>query len=100
MQVRPQVAESLAQLKDITKAFEGSYNEAGSGRSSEAEFAPVLAAAVDPLVDMCERSADSLKPDAPSRYASYALCATPLLSRIVNSACQYHHSSCNLVYPA
>ena len=64
-----QVAESLAQLLDITKAFEESYNEAGTGRSSEAEFAPVLAAAVDPLVEMCERSADSLHPDAPSRCA-------------------------------
>lgn len=61
------MAESLAQLYDITKAFEESYDEAGAGRSSEAEFAPVLAAAVDPLVEMCERSADSLKPDAPSR---------------------------------
>ena len=64
-----QVGESLAQLLDITKAFEESYNEASAGRSSEAEFAPVLAAAVDPLVETCERSADSLQPDAPSRCA-------------------------------
>lgn len=52
---------------DITAAFETSYDEAGTGRSSEAVFAPVLAAAIDPLVEMCERSADSLKADAPSR---------------------------------
>ena len=69
-----QVGESLAQLLDITKAFEESYNEAGTGRSSEAEFAPVLAAAVDPLVEMCERSADSLQPDAPSRCTQHLPC--------------------------
>ena len=70
-----QVAEGLAQLLDITKAFEESYNEAGTGRTSEAEFAPVLAAAVDPLVEMCERSADSLQPDAPSRCVSHNVAA-------------------------
>jgi hypothetical protein len=53
---------------DIIRAFEESYDEAGARRSSEAEFAPVLAAAVDPLVQMCERSADSLHPEAPSRW--------------------------------
>ena len=57
---------------DIIRAFEESYDEAGAGRSSETEFAPVLATAVDPLVQMCERSADSLHPDAPSRWLSYA----------------------------
>ena len=52
---------------DITAAFETSYDEAGTGHSSETIFAPVLAAAIDPLVEMCERSADLLKCDAPSR---------------------------------
>ena len=63
----------MAQLMDITTAFESSYDEASNGRSGEAVFAPVLAAAIDPLVEMCERSADSLKPDAPSRYPWYSL---------------------------
>ena len=57
---------------DIIRAFEESYDEAGAGRSSETEIAPVLAAAVDPLVQMCERAADSLHPNAPSRWPSYA----------------------------
>ncbi len=76
-----QIGESLALLLDITKAFEESYNETGTGRSSEAEFAPVLAAALDPLVEMCERSADSLQPDAPSRCACAHVAAhVPTLS--------------------
>lgn len=65
-----QVAESLAQLVDIVAAFEESYDRtaAGGGRNSEAEFAPVLTAAINPLVTMCERSSEALVPDAPSRY--------------------------------
>ncbi|CAL8463754.1 g3288 [Coccomyxa elongata] len=66
----PQVAESLGQLVEIVAAFEESYEAdggAGGAASSEAEFAPVLAAAIDPLVEMCERSSEALTPDAPSR---------------------------------
>ncbi|EIE27799.1 component of oligomeric golgi complex 6 [Coccomyxa subellipsoidea C-169] len=66
----PQVAESLGQLMEIVAAFEESYEAdggAGGAASSEAEFAPVLAAAIDPLVEMCERSAEALTPDAPTR---------------------------------
>ncbi len=62
------MAESLQALTDIVGAFEESF-DAGSGRSSDAEFAPVLAAAVDPLITACERSAEALTPDAPSRRA-------------------------------
>lgn len=68
---RFQVVESLGQLVEIVAAFEESYESdggAGGAASSEAEFAPVLAAAIDPLVEMCERSAEALKPDAPTRY--------------------------------
>lgn len=69
---------------DIIRAFEESYDEAGAGRSSEAEFAPVLAAAVDPLVQMCERSADSLHPDAPSRWPPYARHTCILVPLLIN----------------
>lgn len=64
-----QVAEALAALSDIVGAFEESYERGGwdTAQSSEAEFAPVLAAAVDPLVAACERSAEALSHDAPSR---------------------------------
>lgn len=67
------MAESLGQLVEIVAAFEESYEAdggAGGAASSEAEFAPVLAAAVDPLVEMCERSAEALTPDAPSRLVT------------------------------
>ncbi len=69
------MAESLAQLVEIVAAFEESYEAdggAGGAASSEAEFAPVLAAAIDPLVEMCERSSEALTPDAPSRCFPHA----------------------------
>lgn len=64
-----QVGESLQALVDIVGAFEESYDTA-SGRASVVEFAPVLAAAIDPVIDMCERSAEALTPNAPSRRAA------------------------------
>ena len=70
------MAESLGQLVEIVAAFEESYEAdggAGGAASSEAEFAPVLAAAVDPLVETCERSAEALTPDAPTRSVNNIL---------------------------
>lgn len=63
------MAEALATLSDVVGAFEESYERGGfsAAQNSEAEFAPVLAAAVDPLLAACERSAEALSPDAPSR---------------------------------
>ena len=53
-------------LLDIIQSFESAY-EGGTADGGAADFAPVLAAAVDPLVDMCERSAEALSASAPSR---------------------------------
>ena len=38
-----------------------------AGASDGDLMGPVLGAVVDPLVEMCERSAEALTPDAPSR---------------------------------
>ena len=66
------MAEALATLSGVVGAFEESYERGGysAAQDSEAEFAPVLAAAVDPLLAACERSAEALSPDAPSRCLS------------------------------
>ena len=58
--------EALQQLADIIASFEASY-EASQGESVEAEFAPILSAAVDPLVQVIQRSSEALSPTSPSR---------------------------------
>ena len=65
-----QVADGVKQLREIVASFEAAF-EGGSGRSGEAEFAPVLAAVVDPLLTVCERSAEALAIDAPTRCAHH-----------------------------
>ncbi len=65
-----QVAESMAQLLEIVVAFEEALDPA-AGRRGEAELAPVLAAALEPLLDMCERSAEALSVDHPSRRGAF-----------------------------
>ena len=60
------MAEGVKQLREIVASFEAAY-EASDGRTGEAEFAPVLAAVVDPLLTVCERSAEALAIDAPTR---------------------------------
>ena len=57
----------MQQLSDIITSFEASY-EAGEGETGEAEFAPILSAAVDPLVDAIRRSAEALSTTAPTRH--------------------------------
>ena len=61
-----QVAESMGQLLEVVAAFEEALDPAAA-RAGEAELAPVLAAALEPLLDMCERSAEALSVDHPSR---------------------------------
>jgi hypothetical protein len=53
-------------LLEIVESFESDY-EGGTVDGGAAEFDPVLAAALDPLVAMCERSAEGLNAAAPSR---------------------------------
>ncbi len=55
-------------------ALESSHPSPGSAASaSDGDLmGPVLGAVVDPLVEMCERSAEALTPDAPSRVDEVA----------------------------
>lgn len=63
-----QVAEGMQQLLEVVTAFESAYRSGDStAAGAAAEFESVLGAALDPLVDMCERSAALLRPSGPSR---------------------------------
>ena len=68
-----QLSEAMQQLSDIITSFEASY-EAGEGETGEAEFAPILSAAVDPLVDAMRSSAEALSTTAPTRHAIVLRC--------------------------
>lgn len=58
----------MQQLLEVVTAFESAYRSGdNAATAAAAEFESVLAAAVDPLVDMCELSAALLKPGGPSR---------------------------------
>ena len=64
-----QVGEGVHTLMEIISSFESSYDggASGTGDGGGAEFGAVLSAAVQPLVDMCERGAEALNASAPSR---------------------------------
>ncbi|GLC43979.1 hypothetical protein PLESTB_000216400 [Pleodorina starrii] len=78
-----QVAEAVHHLLEILNAYEtamesrpqqpqpGTSASATSSASGE-DLGPVLAAVLDPLAEMCERSAEALTPDAPSRVDEVA----------------------------
>ncbi len=53
-------------LLEVVESFESDY-ESGTASDSAEEFNTVLAAALDPLIAMCERSAEGLNAAAPSR---------------------------------
>ena len=55
-----QVLEASGQLLEIAAAYESAYQPTAEV-SGEREFTPVLAAALDPLLSACERSAASLQ---------------------------------------
>ena len=61
-----QVAESMRALLEVVETFERDYEGCAASDSAE-EFNTVLAAALDPLIAMCERSAEGLNASAPSR---------------------------------
>uniref|UniRef100_A0A7S0RHC7 Conserved oligomeric Golgi complex subunit 6 n=1 Tax=Chlamydomonas leiostraca TaxID=1034604 RepID=A0A7S0RHC7_9CHLO len=72
LSVPPQVAEAIHGLLEVVNAHESAMESAaGSGPGGNAggveDLGPVLGALLDPLVDACERSAEALKPDAPTR---------------------------------
>lgn len=59
----------MQQLLEVITAFESAYRGGdGAAAAAAQEFEAVLAGAVDPLVEMCERSAEAIKPGAPSRH--------------------------------
>ena len=61
-----QVAESMRALLEVVESFESDY-EGGAASESAEEFNTVLSAALDPLIAMCDRSAEGLNAAAPSR---------------------------------
>ena len=61
-----QVTEGVKQLAEIIASFEAAFDGV-EGSTGEEEFAAVLAAVADPLLTACERSAEALSPDAPTR---------------------------------
>ena len=63
----------MGQLLEVVAAFEEALDPAAA-RAGEAELAPVLAAALEPLLDMCERSAEALSVDHPSRCGEVIAC--------------------------
>ena len=60
------MGEALAALAEVVGAFEEALDPADA-RRGEAELAPVLAGALEPLLEMCERSAEALSVDHPAR---------------------------------
>lgn len=65
----------MQQLLEVVTAFESAYRSGDStAAAAAAEFESVLAAALDPLVDMCERSAALLRPSGPSRSPRRPAC--------------------------
>ena len=62
-----QLSEALQQLSDIIASFEASY-EASDDSSGEAEFAPVLASAIEPWIEAMARGSEALSTSAPTRY--------------------------------
>ncbi len=75
---RPQVGEALAQLAEVVGAFEEALDPADA-RRGEAELAPVLAGALEPLLEMCERSAEALSVDHPARRGAWGRVPMPRL---------------------
>ena len=85
---RRQVVETVHHLLEIINAYEtamesrphpGGASASGAAAASASsaaggpeELGPVLAAVLDPLAEMCERSAEALTPDAPSRVDEVA----------------------------
>ncbi|KAG2497264.1 hypothetical protein HYH03_004848 [Edaphochlamys debaryana] len=63
-----QVSEAVHHLLEILNAYETAMESRPQQQAPGSDdLGPVLGAVLDPLVDMCERSAEALTPDAPSR---------------------------------
>jgi hypothetical protein len=67
-----QVAETMHGLSEIMHAYESAFHESPvstpkGGVAPDAELEPVLAAVLEPLVEMCVSSAEAVSADAPSR---------------------------------
>lgn len=64
----PAVGGALQTLSEIIRAHERALGAGGDGSGAgSAEFAPVLDAVVDPLLEMCRRSSEALRPDSGAR---------------------------------
>ena len=60
------MGDALHQMQELATFFESAF-DTDSGHTLAEEFEPVLGAVVDPLVQMCERSAEALNQKAASR---------------------------------
>ena len=77
-------------LLEVVESFESDY-EPGTAHDGADEFNSVLAAALDSLIAMCERSAEGLNTSAPSRCDPSAqrpvMSCPSLLQRRLNLDC-------------
>ncbi|GIL61283.1 hypothetical protein Vafri_15679 [Volvox africanus] len=79
----PQVTEAVHHLMEILNAYETAMESRPQQPTSASQrqqqpagtaedLGPVLSAVLDPLAEMCEKSAEALTPDAPSRVDEVA----------------------------
>lgn len=66
---RAQVLDASRQMAEVIAAVEAAGDTEG-GQASEEEVQPVLDACLRPILTACQRSAEALVPDAPSRCAA------------------------------
>lgn len=60
--------EALQQLGEVVDAFQQQQQQDSvDAAAAEAELEPVLALALDPLIQSCEKSSEALRADSPSR---------------------------------
>ncbi|EFJ50082.1 component of oligomeric golgi complex 6 [Volvox carteri f. nagariensis] len=71
----PQVAETVHHLLEILNAYESAMESRPQPQTQTPalhDLGPVLSAVLDPLAEMCDKSAEALTPDAPSRVDEVA----------------------------
>ena len=66
--VHGQVQDAVRQMADVIAAYE-SAADTSDMETARAEFEPVLSACLQPILTACQKSAEALALDAPSRSA-------------------------------
>lgn len=89
----PQVAETLHMLVEVLNAYEATMESSGGAATEDEQLASLLSAVLDPLIDMCERSAEALTPDAPSRVDDvYKMDPTAHKVYLINALSQVYNT--------